>query len=701
MKLTKLHSILTRSTKGDDADDDDKKSIRYRRRFFSRSGRRSPPSALEKPTGRYRRRVSSRAGRCNRAQAHVRKRLEGVAGDFDFESDTDSQTTLSSDEDEGEHDTTVVHYNVPLSVTKPSDFCVIPTVITTEDETSDNTNNSTDYNQNDPVADPTYSNPNIVGSEGHTSSHPQETRPSLPQIDLPAVITVEESFENDKKVRTDFDTKCNTISHRTDEDPSRQYVEEEKHEQEIAVRENIVSPKQSNVPSSKDFMDFRLKYLIVYAAIMLADGLQGTHLYALYSGYGYTVANLYSIGFITGAVTSPFTGPLVDRFGRKKSAMFYCFFEIIINVIEQYENFWGLIASRMIGGITTNLLSTVFESWLATEHRRRKFDGDGAEEPRLGLVMRDSTIVSRFAAIASGYIAHYLAAKSGNGGPFAGAVFFTCIALVVVFCLWTENYGNTTADDASETSGENAYELMTFRSHMVGAFNTIVGDTTISRIGLIEGLTEGTLQTFVFLWSPALAHFALSAPQAAIGMGEGAEPAYGLIFGWFMACGVVGGIVQPYVQEYVTMSGWEDSNTVLTEGKRTHHERGRDQSTIQTGYLLTISYIFTALLFLIPALVDAQSPYAFSFSLLAFLVYEILVGIYLPCQGVIRSVFMPKESTCSVMTMLRIVVNVAVALGVVSTNYVSFTNAFATLSMMMLAAAGLQLSIIHQSTIKS
>merc|ERR1719148_528672 len=125
------------------------------------------------------------------------------------------------------------------------------------------------------------------------------------------------------KVQKDFDNKCNTISHRMDED----HVEEEKHEQQIAVRENIVSPKQSNAQSSKDFMNFRMKYLIVYAAIMLADGLQGTHLYALYSGYGYTVANLYSIGFITGAITSPFTGPIVDRFGRKKSAMFYCFFE--------------------------------------------------------------------------------------------------------------------------------------------------------------------------------------------------------------------------------------------------------------------------------------------------------------------------------------------------------------------------------------
>lgn len=69
----------------------------------------------------------------------------------------------------------------------------------------------------------------------------------------------------------------------------------------------------------------------------------------------------------------------------------------------------------------------------------------------------------------------------------------------------------------------------------------------------------------------------------------------------------------------------------------------------------------------------------------------------MPCEGVIRSIFMPKESTCSVMTMLRVVVNVAVALGVISTNYVSFTSAFATLSVMMVVAAGLQLSTVPKA----
>merc|ERR1712161_23531 len=97
---------------------------------------------------------------------------------------------------------------------------------------------------------------------------------------------------------------------------------------------------------------------------------------------------------------------------------------------------------------------------------------------------------------------------------------------------------------------------------------------------------------------------------------------------------------------------------------------------------------------MVPYMMNKDSPYSFSICLCAFLSYELLVGVYMPCEGMIRSIFMPNESICSLMTMLRVIVNVAVALGVISTNYVSFTSAFGTLSVMMVVAACLQISII-------
>ena len=175
----------------------------------------------------------------------------------------------------------------------------------------------------------------------------------------------------------------------------------------------------------------------------------GTHLYVLYEGYGYSVATLYSLGFVAGTLSSPFIGPLVDKIGRKKAALLYCFLEILINYMEQFPWFIGLILSRVIGGITTNLLYSVFESWLVTEHRSRGF-----EEGKLEIILRDSAIVSNSAAIVSGYIAHCLASRFGPVGPFEGAVAFTCLASVLVMAMWSENYGSITSS------------TMTFHEHM-------------------------------------------------------------------------------------------------------------------------------------------------------------------------------------------------------------------------------------------
>ena len=115
----------------------------------------------------------------------------------------------------------------------------------------------------------------------------------------------------------------------------------------------------------------------------------GAHIYVLYKGYGISVASLYCLGFIIGALTAPITGPLIDRFGRKKSELLYCAREVGINMLEQFSFLNGLIVSRVVGGFTTNLLSTVFETWLDTEYRNRGFAKEDYET-----LMRDSVLVS-------------------------------------------------------------------------------------------------------------------------------------------------------------------------------------------------------------------------------------------------------------------------------------------------------------------
>jgi predicted MFS family arabinose efflux permease len=123
----------------------------------------------------------------------------------------------------------------------------------------------------------------------------------------------------------------------------------------------------------KDFDRFRHKYIAVYLVIMLADWMQGTHMYTLYLSYNVNISALFLTGFLSGAVFAPFLGSAVDKFGRKNSCIVYCVLEIIINCLEHSSDFTILLFGRVLGGISTNLLFSAFESWMTTEHRKRGF----------------------------------------------------------------------------------------------------------------------------------------------------------------------------------------------------------------------------------------------------------------------------------------------------------------------------------------
>jgi len=122
-----------------------------------------------------------------------------------------------------------------------------------------------------------------------------------------------------------------------------------------------------------DFNKFRHRYIFVYLIIQFADWMQGTHMYTLYLSYNVNISALFLTGFLSGAIFAPVLGSVVDKFGRKRSCILYCILEIVINLLEHYDNFTILIIGRILGGVSTNLLFSAFESWMTTEHRRQGF----------------------------------------------------------------------------------------------------------------------------------------------------------------------------------------------------------------------------------------------------------------------------------------------------------------------------------------
>ena len=124
---------------------------------------------------------------------------------------------------------------------------------------------------------------------------------------------------------------------------------------------------------------FQRDYLLVYAVVTLADWLQGTHFHALYESHGLTqeqTANLFLSGFVSSAVFGTFVGGVVDRVGRKRGCILYCVLEVLINAIEHSPDFKLLWVGRILGGISTSLLFSAFESWMVTAHKARGYSDE-------------------------------------------------------------------------------------------------------------------------------------------------------------------------------------------------------------------------------------------------------------------------------------------------------------------------------------
>ncbi len=204
-------------------------------------------------------------------------------------------------------------------------------------------------------------------------------------------------------------------------------------------------------------------------------------------------------------------------------------------------------------------------------------------------------------------------------------------------------------------------------------------------------MVEGSLQTFVFLWSPALRSYAVSSPLNVIGLDDHGQPAYGLIFGAFMACAVLGGFVAPIARKCV--SRFISQSDCLVDEIR-DGMNGEKMNPIPVNILCSLCYLVGSVLLFVPCVVVKDSPHAFTLCFVSFMIYEFVVGVYVPSEGVVRSIYMPSESMCSIINILRIITNVAVALGVFSTTFVPLKASFASLATMMVVAALLQLSLI-------
>ena len=194
------------------------------------------------------------------------------------------------------------------------------------------------------------------------------------------------------------------LDHERDETSSSDDVEQGDVELSESNNKNKPPPLKSAASDAAANIRHTLllrKYLVVYLLAAMSDWLQGPYVYALYDAYGYSqhdIAVLFVAGFGSSMVFGSFVGGMADAGGRRRFVVIFaivyalscmtkrkliltyecialCFSFPLIFIYhrlsigdEDFKNFSILMIGRLLGGVATSLLFSVFEAWLIGAH---------------------------------------------------------------------------------------------------------------------------------------------------------------------------------------------------------------------------------------------------------------------------------------------------------------------------------------------
>ncbi|EHA8587269.1 molybdate-anion transporter [Cocos nucifera] len=430
---------------------------------------------------------------------------------------------------------------------------------------------------------------------------------------------------------------------------------------------------KDRISTSVAFNSFKNNYIVVYSLMMAGDWLQGPYVYYLYHTYGFgkgEIGRLFIAGFGSSMLFGTIVGSLADKQGRKRACVTYCISYILSCITKHSPEFKVLMLGRILGGIATSLLFSAFESWLVAEHNKRGFEPQwlsltfskaifignglvairGFEPQWLSLTFSKAIFIGNgLVAIVCGLFANLLTDTLGFGpvSPFDAAACFLAIGMAIILSTWGENYG-----DPSESK-----DLL---SQFKVAAVAIASDEKIALLGAIQSLFEGSMYTFVFLWTPVLSPNDEDIP-------------HGFIFATFMLSSMLGSSIASRLMARATLK--------------------------VEGYMQVVFAIssFTLLLPVITSfLITSSSVKGGSISLggcillVGFCTFEACVGIFWPSIMKMRSQYIPEEARSTIMNFFRIPLNIFVCIVLYNVDAFPMTVMFGMCSIFLFIASILQ-----------
>lgn len=423
--------------------------------------------------------------------------------------------------------------------------------------------------------------------------------------------------------------------------------------------------EKSNSAASDAAADIRhsqllRKYLAVYLLAALSDWLQGPYVYALYDAYGYSqhdIAVLFVAGFGSSMVFGSFVGGMADQGGRKKFVILFSVIYALSCMTKHFKSYGILMIGRLLGGVATSLLFSVFEAWFIGAH------SSAGVMSHLGKSFSMAQYGNSIVAIVAGQIANKAASHAEFGPKSEGSGFFlggflgpfdvSLVALilcgVLASSLWEENYGEKSADDDDSSKAGKSSATHALK----GAFSVTMRSPDILSCGIISSLFEGSMYIFVFMWTPALTTLA----KEEVGEGEFDGLPFGVIFSTFMVCCMAGSSIFSIAME-----------------------------KMKPEQLAVIIFGVASSAFAMVILSKSATS-----TFLAMNLFEMCVGMYFPSMGTMKGTIVPEDKRAAIYNLFRIPLNFIVLFSLLTdlTPKVSFVLCGA----MMVMATVLQMKL--------
>mmetsp|Transcript_23011 Transcript_23011/g.38034 ORF Transcript_23011/g.38034 Transcript_23011/m.38034 type:complete len:495 (-) Transcript_23011:120-1604(-) len=419
--------------------------------------------------------------------------------------------------------------------------------------------------------------------------------------------------------------------------------------------------EETNTELAKAHKSLLRKYLIVYLLATLSDWLQGPYVYALYDAYGYSqhdIAVLFVAGFGSSMVFGSFIGGMADWGGRRRFVVIFAITYAASCITKHFKNFWVLMLGRLLGGVATSLLFSVFETWLIRSHADRKL-GKEFLSSSFSYAAYGNSVIAILAGLVANKAASFTTMEPVQGelvyvGGYLNPFDIALVALVIcgIACasMWEENYGEDgPRNEREEEKGGDDGHTAAWYDGLKNAFIATIRSRDILLCGIISSLFEGSMYIFVFMWTPALTQLGST--------GEKVQLPFGLIFSTFMVSCMAGSSLFSILIAKVKGEAMAVGVFVVAASAMALVAFGTTDTVCFTGMLL----------------------------------FEAMVGMYFPVMGTMKGAIVPEDKRAAIYNLFRIPLNFIVLFSLLTdlTPTISFT-----LNATMLATAAILQAIL-------